>query len=742
MSARVVAALLVLLGGIAVACGGDEEPPPAAPVERTAKAPVYPSALERLGSALAVDDAALLAADGDPANWLSHGRTYDEQRFSPLAEIHDGNVGELGLAWFFDLGTKRGIEATPIVVDGILYTTGTWSTVFAIDAATGEQLWKYDPAVPREKGRHACCDVVNRGVAVHRGKVIFGTLDGRLIALDAKTGTPLWETLTVDPSRPYTITAAPRIVKGKVIIGNGGAEFGVRGYVSAYDVETGDQVWRFYTVPGDPSLPFENPALEAAAATWKGGEWWKIGGGGTVWDSTAYDPELDLLYVGTGNGSPWNRQVRSPGGGDNLYVSSILALRPDTGELVWYYQTTPGESWDYTSTQHMILAELEIDGRTRKVLMQAPKNGFFYVLDRETGELISAEAFVEVTWAERIDLETGRPIETEPARFTDGEVITAKPSPYGAHNWHPMSFNPETGLVYVPAQDVPYFYKNDPDFEYHPGAWNVGIDWTVADRFPREVVSGHLLAWDPVAQKEVWRAQYTGPWNGGTLTTAGNLVFQGTAHGTFAAYRATDGAPLFETSAGTGIVAAPVTYQVDGEQYVTVNAGWGGAFALAAGDAAAAAGTTENRGRVLTFKLGGSATLPESEVVEQALREIPAELDAEKVEQGAHLYARWCSVCHGSGAESGGVLPDLRKSRPEVYEELERVVLRGVYASRGMPSFDAYLEEADVDALRHYLLKRRADLLAPAAAAPEAGTGEPDAAEAPEAEPGEPAGAG
>jgi len=721
MQARHVAfqgfvALVVALAWLGCS-GGETAPEDAAAAGRVAKPPpVYPSAAERVRAVGNVDDAALVAAESDVGNWLSHGRTYSEQRFSPLDEIHDRNVSELGLAWFFDLGTKRGIEATPIVVDGILYTTGTWSTVFALDAATGEQLWKYDPAVPREKARHACCDVVNRGVAVHQGKVIFGTLDGRLIALEAETGVPMWETLTVDPARPYTITGAPRIVKGKVIIGNGGAEYGVRGYVSAYDADTGEQVWRFYTVPGDPSLPFESPALEVAAATWKGAEWWKVGGGGTVWDSLAYDPELDLLYVGTGNGSPWNRQIRSPGGGDNLYVSSILALRPDDGELVWHYQVTPGESWDYTATQHMILAELELDGRTRKVLMQAPKNGFFYVLDRETGELLSAEPFVEVTWAERIDLETGRPVEAASSRYMDGDVVTMQPSPHGAHNWHPMSFNPGTGLVYIPAQEIPYYYKHDPDFEYVPGAWNIGIDWTVADRFPREVVSGHLLAWDPVAQREVWRAQYTGPWNGGTLTTAGNLVFQGTAHGTFAVYRATDGEPLFEASAGTGVVAAPVTYQVDGEQYVTVNAGWGGAFALAAGDAAAAAGVTENRGRVLTFKLGGTAQLPEQKFQEAELAAIPEELDAAQVALGQGLFARWCSVCHGAGAESGGVLPDLRKSRPEVYEDFGLVVLRGVYQSRGMPSFDRYLDGDDVEAIRQYLLKRRSDLLAPAEA--------------------------
>jgi quinohemoprotein ethanol dehydrogenase len=553
----------VLALAIALGCadGGARETAGGAPAERARAA------------AAAVDDAKLVAADAATDDWLTHGRTYGEQRYSPLAQIDETNVGTLGLAWTLDTDTKRGLEATPIVADGILYTTGSWSVVYAVDVRTGKLLWKHDPEVPRQAGRNACCDVVNRGVALYEGRVYAGTLDGRLQALDAASGEVVWSVVTVDQTKPYTITGAPRVVKGRVIIGNGGAELGVRGYVSAYDPATGALVWRFYTVPGDPAQPFESPALAEAVKTWTG-EWWKMGGGGTVWDSLAYDPELDLLYVGTGNGSPWSRHARSPQGGDNLYVCSILALRPDTGELVWHYQTTPGDTWDFTSTQHMILADLTIDGAPRKVLMQAPKNGFFYVLDRTNGKLISAEKFAEATWASAIDKKTGRPVETPAARYTNkDDLIEIRPSPHGAHNWQPMSFNPTTGLVYIPAHEIPYFFKRDPNFKYLPGAWNLAIDMNVGERFPRELVSGHLLAWDPIAQKEVWRAQYTSPWNGGTLTTAGNLVFHGTAHGTFAAYRATDGKLLFEAPAGTGIVAAPVTYRVDGEQYVTVMAG-------------------------------------------------------------------------------------------------------------------------------------------------------------------------
>ncbi|MCP5058771.1 MAG: PQQ-dependent dehydrogenase, methanol/ethanol family [bacterium] len=663
-----------------------------------------------------VDDARLLAAADENDVWMTYGRTQSEQRFSPLTQIDENNVGGLGLHWAFEPGTKRGLEATPLLVDGVFYTTGTWSVVFAIDARTGDLKWRYDPRVPRKTAGIACCDVVNRGVAVYRGRVYVGTLDGRLVSLDAETGEPIFEIVTTDPTRPYTITMAPRVVKGKVILGNGGAEFGVRGYVSAYDWETGELVWRFYTVPGDPSQPFEHPELEAAAKTWTG-EWWKVGGGGTVWDSIAYDPELDLLYVGTGNGSPWSRYVRSPGGGDNLYVSSILALRPDTGRLVWHYQNTPGDNWDYTSTQHIMLAELEIDGRERRVLMQAPKNGFFYVLDRETGELISAEAFAKVTWAKGIDKKTGRPIEVEGLDYRN-KVVEVYPSPHGAHNWHPMSFNPQTGLVYIPANEVPYFFQLDPEYEYKPGAWNLGYDFTVADSFPREVVSGHLLAWDPVAQKEVWRAQYVGPWNGGTLSTAGNLVFQGTAHGTFVAYRASDGKQLWETPSGTGIVAAPMTYELDGAQYVAVMAGWGGGFALAAGDAAAVAGTTDNTGRLLVYKLGGKAKLPVHEAIERQLAAIPADLDADQVLRGNHLFHRWCGTCHGSGAVSGGVLPDLRKATPGIYDTIEDIVLRGVRMPNGMPSFAEWLEPADVADLRAYLLSRRAALLAERVSAP------------------------
>jgi quinohemoprotein ethanol dehydrogenase len=655
-----------------------------------------------------IDDAALRKADARPGDWITHGRNYAETRFSPLKEINEMNVKDLGLLWFFDTKTDRGLEATPIVVDGVIYTTGSWSIVFAIDARTGKILWKWDPQVPHRFGQRACCDVVNRGVAVYKGRVYVGVFDGRLVALDAATGKPVWEVVTVDQTKPYTITGAPRVVKGKVIIGNGGSEFGVRGYFSAYDAATGALVWRFYTVPGNPSKPFESSALKVAAATWKG-KWWKYGGGGTVWDSFAYDPELDLLYAGTGNGSPWDRNIRSPGGGDNLYLSSILALRPDTGELVWHYQTTPGDSWDFTATQHMILADLEIGLQKRKVLMQAPKNGFFYVLDRETGELISAEKYVTVTWAEKIDKKTGRPVEYPNARYS-GSPAQLQPGPLGGHNWQPMSFNPQTGLVYIPAQESPFVYHQDIRFQYRPGQWNSGMDFSIFKDPPPGLPPGHLLAWDPVAQKERWRAQYQAIWNGGTLTTAGNLVFQGTSDGRFVAYSADKGEKLWEAKVGTGIIASPITYEIDGKQYVSILVGWGGVFALTGGNAT---GMPPGPGRLLTFALNGKAPLVQP-VAANVPRVTEIKLTASKanITDGANLYAQHCSICHGlAGLGGGGVLPDLRVSSPDIFGRYRQIVLEGELAQSGMPSFKPWLKPEDVDAIRAYIINLRNEMV-------------------------------
>ena len=663
-----------------------------------------------------VDAARLEAADAEPGNWMSYGRTYSEQRYSPLAQVDTGNVAQLGLAWSHDLPTRRGIEATSLVVDGVMYMTASWSIVTALDARTGEVLWTYDPKVDKGKAVHSCCDVVNRGVAVWKGQVFVGAFDGRLIALDAATGKVNWQVSTTDPSRPYTITGAPRVVKDKVLIGNGGAEYGVRGYVSAYDTATGALVWRFYTVPGDPALGFEDDAMARAAKTWTG-KWWELGGGGgTVWDAMAYDPELDLLYIGVGNGTPWNQLIRSPEGGDNLFLSSIVALRPDTGEYVWHYQTTPGETWDYTATQHILLADLALPGEDtpRKVLMQAPKNGFFYVLDRTDGTLISANNFIPITWATHVDLATGRPVEVAGARYRDEKAMIF-PSYLGGHNWHPMSFNPQTGLVYIPVLDIPAFYADDVGFRYRPDGMNLGIDGIIgglpdsqAERDAMQaLVAGRLVAWDPKTQTEAWRVEHRGAWNGGTLTTAGGLVFQGTADGKLKAFTADAGDFLWEFATQTGVVAPPMTYELDGEQYISVNVGWGGAFALVFGEFVQAE-SVPNVARVLTFKLGADGQLPEPPWKPTVAFAPPQRTaDAATEARGLRLYQDTCMGCHGLNAVSGLLVPDLRGSAalhsPEAWDE---IVMQGGLASRGMPQFDSILEVDDGEALRAYVIQQ------------------------------------
>jgi PQQ-dependent dehydrogenase (methanol/ethanol family) len=671
--------------------------------------------LEGAVSAGAVDESRLLHADQEPGNWMSHGRTYSEQRFSPLQQINDRNIGQLGLAWAVDLDTRRGQEATPIVVDGVMYFTTAWSKVFAVKAATGERLWSYDPKVPPEWAVNACCDVVNRGAAVWRGKVFVGTLDGRLVALDAATGKPVWETLTIDRNFRYTITAAPRVVKGKVLIGNGGAEFGVRGYVSAYDADTGKLVWRFYTVPGDPAKPFESAILEKAAKTWTG-DWWKFGGGGTVWDSMVYDPELDLVYFGVGNGTPWDRRVRSPQGGDNLFTCSVVALKPDTGEYVWHYQETPGDAWDFDSAEPIILANLTIGASSRKVLLHAPKNGFFYVLDRATGEVISAKPYAGVTWASGIDLKTGRPMENANARYEEpGKGMPVAPGPLGGHSWHSMSYSPLTGLVYIPVQDAGFFYKSDEHFQQKGLAFNAGIDF-VAGGMPQKAdvkksildsIKGHLSAWDPVQQKEVWRVERSSPVNGGVLSTAGNLVFEGTAQGNLEAYRADTGQKLWSAETQSGVVAAPIAYTVNGEQYVAVVVGWGGVFPLATGEVALKSGRVQNVSRVLAFKLGGKMSLPPLPKFSQPRLKPPRPTASSMtVQKGEGLYQRYCSTCHGDVAVSGGVLPDLRYSGTLDNDAWFGVVLEGLLKQAGMVSFDKELTRADARAIRAYVIHR------------------------------------
>ncbi|QXH87084.1 MULTISPECIES: PQQ-dependent dehydrogenase, methanol/ethanol family [Pseudomonas] len=666
-----------------------------------------------------VDGPRIIAADREPGNWMSHGRTYDEQRYSPLDRVNAGNVGQLGMAWTTKLDIDSGTEATPLVVDGVMYTTGAFSIVYAINAATGELLWKYDPKVPAENLGQGCCGPVNRGVAVWQGKVYVGSFDGRLIALDAGTGQPVWSVDTlIDRSKSYSITGAPRIVKGKVLIGNGGAEFGVRGYVTAYDADTGKQVWRFYTVPGDPKLPPENAAMAKAMKTWDGDGWVKWGGGGTVWDSMAYDPQLDLLYVGTGNGSPWNYQFRSNGKGDNLYVSSILALRPDTGEYVWHYQITPQDQWDFTATQHMILADIEMNGSVRKVIMQAPKNGFFYVLDRTNGKLLSAKNFVPVNWASGIDLQTGRPILTGAADYSK-EPKVVQPSFLGGHNWHPMSYSPKTGYVYIPAQYTLAELKaaKVPQFLANKSVVNFGLDVPDLPEDPkvlnqiRDAWSGELIAWDPVKQKAAWKQPYVSAGNGGTLATAGNLVFQGTADGRVVAYRADTGQPLWEHRANSGVMAGPVTYTVNGEQYVAFSVGWGGILPLLTGPLTNK-GKVRAESRVIAFKLGATGELPPPKAApvlpttRQVLTATP-----EQLVQARGMFNGLCAGCHGLNAISGGVVPDLRYLDDNKHAAFPAFV-SGALINKGMPNFSDILQREDMELLRQYLVKRTRDLQA------------------------------
>lgn len=669
-----------------------------------------------------IDDARINNAASEPGNWLAHGRTYEELRFSPLTQINRENVAELGLAWYRDMGTNRAQEATPIVVDGIMFFTSAWSRVFAMKATTGEIVWTYDPKVPGEVGRRACCDVVNRGVAVYKGRVYVGSLDGRLIALDAATGSLVWEVNTIiDPERFYTITGAPRAAGGKVFIGNGGAEFGVRGYVTAYDAETGDQIWRFYTVPGDPSLPFEHPEMEMAAKTWKG-EWWEFGGGGTVWNSIVYDPDFNQVYLGVGNGSPWTRAIRSPGGGDNLFLSSIVALDADTGSMNWYYQTTPGDNWDYTAVQDMALAEMEVDGKMRKVLLQAPKNGFFYVLDRSDGELLRAHPFATVTWATHVDMETGRPVENPEMDYLEKEKWVL-PGPLGAHNWQAMSVDVEAGLVYLPAQDNPLIYgmaeewKKTGLYKRNPGAMNLGIAFgTLVQIFVNNISTqptpkGYLKAFDPLTGEERWVVEIPHYWNGGVLGTAGGLVFQGDALGILSAYDKETGEALWQFNTYTSMLAPPITFQIDGVQYVSILTGNGGGdlFSGAPLDPVPnpASLTYGNYGRMLVFKLGGTETLPAPTIVDDTIPEqVLADVSDEEVARGEVLFNTYCVLCHGLVVRSGGSIKDLRRMSDEVHASFDQIVLEGTLSANGMAAFDDSLTIEDVERIHHYVRAR------------------------------------
>jgi quinohemoprotein ethanol dehydrogenase len=674
-------------------------------------------------------DGEYLKTGGDGSNWAMTGFSYNEQRHSPLTQINADNVKDLGIAWFADLPDARGQEATPVVVDGKMFVSTAWSKVLAFDAKTGKPLWSFDPEVDKARGVKACCDVVNRGVAFWKGSVFVGTIDGRLISLDASTGKQLWSAQTLDPKSNGTITGVPRVVKDKVVIGFGGAEFGARGYVTAYDADTGKQVWRFYTTPnpkGEPDGAASDEILKTAAIkTWsakpKKGDWRESGGGGTVWDAIVYDAELDQLYLGVGNGNPWNHGVRSNGEGDNLFLSSIVALKPDTGEYVWHYQETPAESWDYTATQPIILATEKRDGKDVKVLYHAPKNGFFFTIDRVSGKMLSADPFIDgITWAKGYDLKTGRPIENPEARYEKtGKLYLANPSPLGAHNWHPMSYNPATGLVYIPALYIggAYMPAAAPnEQERKPLGFNTGGAMATADlpddvnfvKAVKAAITGKLVAFDPRTGKAKWTVDHPASWNGGTMTTAGNLVFQGTAMGEFRAYAADSGKQLLNLNVQSGVLSGASTYMVDGEQYVAFLTSKGGAFPLVIGYAGATSSAIPNIPRLIVLKLGGKVALPALPETPPYVWDPPAKFGtAADIAAGQSNFQRYCLVCHGPGAVGNGVLPDLRKSAAIADAGTwKSVVIDGVLKGNGMVSFAAVLTPKEADQVRAYVVTR------------------------------------
>jgi quinohemoprotein ethanol dehydrogenase len=658
-----------------------------------------------------VDDQAM-ADESQGENWLAFGRTYSEQRFSPLDQVNTSNISDLKVDWYMDLPNDRGLVSTPLVVDGILYFIGSMNRVRAVDAQSGELIWEFDPEVAKNTGNDMRVGWEhNRGIGIWKDKVYVATWDGRLIAVTRDTGDMVWSVRTFPAEAPLYITGAPKIFKGKVLIGNGGTEAGpTRGYVTAYDAETGEQAWRFYIVPGNPADGFENEAMEMAAETWTG-EWWIHGGGGNAWHGFTYDAELDQLYIGTGNGAPWNRRIRSPEGGDNLFLCSVVALDPDTGDYLWHYQTTPGETWDYNSNMDIVLADLEMGGEPVKALMHAPKNGFFYVIDRSNGELLLAEPFSKTTWASHIDMETGRPVEVPGARYEDGPVMVA-PTAWGAHSWHAMSYNPETGLAYIPAMHLDSEYS-DEGVEY--ASWRsapflegdtMGVAIAI-DEDP-DKIGGTLQAFDPVRGEIVWEVTLPGRWNSGTLTTAGGLVFQGRANGHLVAHDATNGEELWNEDLGLGISAPPITYSVDGKQFIALLVGWGGGGAGIANSVDISHGWAygQQTRRLVAFSLEGTQSLPASAppVIVQPIPMPEFELNESLATQGGDEYGR-CWACHGIGVKAGGMAPDLRASAIVASSEAFADVVRGgSRKENGMPEF-GHLTDEQLEALRHFIRK-------------------------------------
>ena len=661
------------------------------------------------GHAAIVDQQRLLGAHEDPANWLTYGRTFSEQRFVPLADINSDNVAGLGLAWYADIPSTDGLTATPLVIDGRIFLSAPFANVYAFDAATGKLIWRFDPRVdPSASMMSSWGSRVNRGVAAWQDKIFVGTGDCRLIAIHAADGTRVWEQRTCDSSIGQAINGAPRAANGKVFIGNTGADVAARGYVSAHDTETGEQIWRFYTVPGDPAKGFENPAMEMAAKTWTGDAWWQAGGG-AAWDSLVYDPGFNQLLIGTDSAVPWDHGRRSPQGGDNLFTNAIVAVDADTGEYRWHYQTVPADSWDFNATMHIMLADLELDGREYKVLMQAPKNGFFYVIERHHGKLLSANNFTTVTWAERIDIKTGRPVEIASARYEHVATrrATVKPGMLGGHSWQPMSYHPGTGLVYIPALDVPTTWE----ISHDAAIGGVEFEMLAIDANDREGLqsTGFLVAWDPRTQSARWRFEHALPINGGVLATAGNLVFQGTGAGEFHAHAADTGALLWSRETGSRIQAPPISYSAGGEQYVLLPIGAGGTGALFASAYLGRAATGPSR--LLAYKIDGKQTLPP---VAETRGSIPAPPDQKappkSIERGRKLYtAAGCQACHGINVVAAvhSSFPDLRYLGGKSHAEWQAVVLGGSRRDKGMIPYNDVLSVQDSEAIRLFVIARQ-----------------------------------
>lgn len=654
-------------------------------------------------------------------NWIEHGEDHAEKRVAPITQINDKNVSQLGLVWSLDLEDETTLSATPIEVDGTLYFSGSFATIYAVNARTGKLLWRYDPeankAYPR--GMRGVWGT-NRGVAYWDGKVYVATRGCQMVAVDAKTGKLVWESSFMVPGSNLTSTGAPRVFNGKVIIGNGGAEFGARGYVTAFDAKTGKLAWRFFTVPGDPAKGFENEAMAMAAKTWSG-EWWKYGGGGTPWNGITFDEEFNQILIGVGNAGPWNNKFRSadPNGQDNLFTSSVVAVDADTGKYKWHYQYNPNEVWDYKATADIILTDLVIDGKAHKVMMQAPSNGFFYVIDRSNGKLLSAEKIGKVTWADRIDLKTGRPVERPGVRGENGPVIIY-PDVLGAHNWQAMSFSSQTGLAYIPYMRLGMKYGPMPtkadaiDVNADPKRITMRVGaMTEPVSDPKDPLDGRgsLLAWDPAAQKLRWRVDYPTYVNAGTMTTAGNLVFQGTNTGKFYAYAADTGKRLWSFDAKLGIIAPPISYSYGGRQYVSLLVGYG----ALGGSGGPQGGQGRNQGwkyglqprRLLTFALGGKAKLPATpppDFTVHRLDDPNLKLEPARVNAGMMAYnTLTCVICHGMAAVASGNAPDLRESGIALDRAAFKELLHGgALVSRGMPLFDD-LSDEEVENLYQYI---------------------------------------